>query len=434
MKKNLIYSLVLIIAVGLIACNREEKNLFEQSAAERQQQVAQQIKNQLVGSENGWEMVYFSTEEHTGYAFLMKFAKDGTVLIAAKNDVSCGAHLYKTETSLWDIDCNQADVLTFHTYNNLFHAFSDPMSDGLGYEGDYEFIIMKQRDAQKIRLKGKKSQTNIYLNRLDNSVDWESYFQQVDNFNWTTLCGNNKSEYIYQGGDSILEITYQGGRFTYKDSVQHVLGTITTPTGLHFYKSTPNNLNVEAVDFVLNEDSSRLVCVQNNAINIAPKYVGIAYYKQLIAQKTRWTVTDDLTSEDVQQSLNTIQTKALGKGANIMRYTFSQMVNRGDTAQILLVDYAVEGKLMQGYLVLDLQEVGDNTFTYSLIEADASILPLAKRIGLNEALGVKELTKVFCDTFTLQTCISKINQAQLLLVSQKTPGKQIHLTANQLAI
>ncbi|MCQ2348555.1 MAG: DUF4302 domain-containing protein [Paludibacteraceae bacterium] len=434
MKKNLIYSLTLIVAIGLMACNREEKNLFEQSAAERQQQVRQQIKDQLVGSDNGWEMLYFSTEEHTGYAFLMKFAKDGTVLVAAKNDVSCGSHLYKTETSLWDIDYTQADVLTFNTYNTLFHAFSDPSSDGLGYEGDYEFVIMKERNDQTIRLKGKKSNTNIHLNRLGSEVDWETYFSQIDHFDWITLCGNSQSEYIYQGGDSVVELTYQDGYFTYKDSMLHALGTITTPTGLHFYKTLPNSMNVDALDFVLNADSSRLICVQNNAINIAPKYFGLDYYKQLIKDKTRWTVTADLSSSDVQQSLKTIQEKAHNKGADIARYTFSQLVNKGDTAQILLVDYTVDGKLMQGYLVLDMQEVAENAFTYSLIEADASIMPLAKRIGLNEALGVKELTKVFCDTYKLQTYITNINQVQLLLVSQKTSGKQIHLTANKLAI
>lgn len=434
MKQNLIYSLTLIIAIGLMACSREEKNLFEQSAAERQQQVRQQVMNQLTGSANGWEMVYFSTEEHTGYAFLMKFAKDGTVLIAAKNDISCGSHLYKTEISLWDIDYTQSDVLTFNTYNTLFHAFSDPMSDGLGYEGDYEFIIMKQRDEQKIRMKGKKSSTNVYLNRLGSEVDWENYFQQVDNFDWSTLCGNSKSEYIYQGGDSVIELTYKNGCFTYKDSMLHVMGTITTPTGLHFYKTLPNNLKTEAVDFVLNADSSRLICVQNNAINIVPKYVGLAYYKHMIAEKTRWTVSADLSSEDMQQALNTLQKKALSKGANISRYSFSQLVNKGDTTQILLVDYSVEGKLMQGYLKLDMQEVAENTFTYSLIEADTSIMPLAKRLGLNEALGIKELTKVFCDTYILQSCITNMNQTQLLLVSQKTPSKQIHVTANKLAI
>lgn len=431
MKKNSIYILILITGLSMIACNREEKNLFGQSAEERLQAISKEVKTILTSSENGWEMIYFPNKERAGYSFLMKFYKDETVTIAAKNDVSCASHLYKTETSMWDIDFTQADVLTFNTYNNLFHAFSNPMSDGLGYEGDYEFVIMSYNENQ-LKLKGKKSDTYIYLHRLDKTVQWEDYFQHIDDYNWVTMCGNSKEEYLYQGGDSVFDFTYNTGRFYYKDSSVHYLGTITTPTGIHFYQSTPNNLGTEAIDFVVNEDSSRLVCVQNNAICIVPKYIGINYFTNKVASnRCRWTLTKALTDAETMGAVDKVNNTALTKGATINRYAFTEVVMRGDTVQALLVDYSVEGKLMQGYLELQRDiDVANNTITYSYLKASESIKPLLNRIGLNESLGAKKLTSIFCDTYTIQSCISNMNQTQLLMVSSSTPGKVLHVTAD----
>lgn len=46
-------------------------------------------------------------------------------------------------------------LLSFDTYNRIFHQFSDPQSDGIGFGGDYEFYVM-EHTSDHIVLKGKR--------------------------------------------------------------------------------------------------------------------------------------------------------------------------------------------------------------------------------------------------------------------------------------
>lgn len=66
-------------------------------------------------------------------------------------------------------------VLSFDTYNEIFHFFSDPAIPGLpglGYEGDYEFIFMGQENNELI-LKGKKTGNTFRMHPLSKNQSWE---------------------------------------------------------------------------------------------------------------------------------------------------------------------------------------------------------------------------------------------------------------------
>ena len=73
-------------------------------------------------------------------------------------------------------------TLTFDTYNDIFHVFSDPSnalqigSDGLGMEGDYEFTVM-EATAEKVILQGKKTGNTIIMTPLNGS--WTEYLNGV---------------------------------------------------------------------------------------------------------------------------------------------------------------------------------------------------------------------------------------------------------------
>ena len=65
------------------------------------------------------------------------------------------------------------------TYNKIFHKFSDPQSDGVGFGGDYEFYIMEHNSSQ-IMLKGKKTNQRIEMRKLSSDISWSEYLSGID--------------------------------------------------------------------------------------------------------------------------------------------------------------------------------------------------------------------------------------------------------------
>lgn len=438
MNKRLIYTM-LLFGVFCTSCSREEANIFDKSAIERQQEIKEMVSRQLVEAPNGWEMVYFPNAESHGYCILMSFNENKVAHIATQNDAQGLGHLYRQDSCLWDIDFTQGVVLTFNSNSGTFHIFSDPQDDGLGFQGDYEFSIMQPITTNRLKLKGKKTGTYIYMNRIGASLRWEDYFRPVDSYDWVTLCGNDNDHFLFVGYDTVIDMTFKQGVFYYKDTAEHYMGTLFTPTGLHFYETMPNKYGTDALDYVLNADSSRLVCTANDKIYIAPQYVGVSYYlNKLDKEKVRWTInyldrdkTDATTRAEIQKIIQT----AAKNGATISRFAFTQLVNQKQVTPILLIDYTIENKLFQGYLPLVFSsDEKAQTITYSLTsDADlTNISPLAKRLDLTEKLGVQRLVKIFCDTYILKSCISNFNQTQLLLVGSN--GKIMQVTADNQAL
>lgn len=171
----------------LPSCKNEVDDLFDQSAAERIEQAMTDYREALCSAENGWEMLYFANGGEQGYNLLCKFNEDGSVKFAAKNEFS-SAGKYAEEVSLFEMIADNGPVLTFNTYNTLFHIFADPNDipstgeddeTGYGHEGDYEFVV-HEATADQILLKGKKYGISIYLRKLPADLAWEDYFIQVE--------------------------------------------------------------------------------------------------------------------------------------------------------------------------------------------------------------------------------------------------------------
>jgi hypothetical protein len=103
-----------------------------------------------------------------GYTFLCTF-KDGQVSLIS--DVETDYYLPGTElTSLYRIISDQGPVLTFDTYNQIFHVFSEPWSDDTdGYAGDYEFVLLKAEN-NIITLRGKKHGGILIMTKLKESA------------------------------------------------------------------------------------------------------------------------------------------------------------------------------------------------------------------------------------------------------------------------
>jgi len=188
-----IFSVTILLAVALAftGCQGEEPDLFEKSAAERLNEIAKDYTAVLAESEAGWIMEYYPTNSNEdptglGYLMLVDFDKNGSVKIGMMNDLTEGA--YEEATSLWEIITDNGPVLSFSTYNEILHFFSDPAiyDQGLGLEGDYEFVMVNvPEDHQTIMLKGKKRGTYVRLTRLPAGTDFQEYLADVRAFQQT---------------------------------------------------------------------------------------------------------------------------------------------------------------------------------------------------------------------------------------------------------
>ena len=196
MKKSLF--ILPLMALAITSCNNTEDLLFDGSAAERLEQGRADAISKLTADGGLWAMEYFANEDEPGYVMLCRFDKNGSVEISANHKWI--DNQFKQERSLWDIVSDNGTVLSFNTYNSLFHIFSDPADitgpyqptnpdlddkpideTGFGHEGDYEFQIMSESDPNTVRLLGKKRNYNIYLRKLADNTDEEEYLTQVSN-------------------------------------------------------------------------------------------------------------------------------------------------------------------------------------------------------------------------------------------------------------
>ena len=174
---KLAYTIIALFTLCITSCS-DEKNIFDSSSDNRMNAMLQQCKEILTGSENGWIFEYYPEDnKYGGFRFYMVFSKQGEVSITAESPIleSPGDQA----TSMYQIKGDMGPILSFDTYNHILHQFSDPNPDGLGYEGDYEFIILNVA-KDKIELKGKKNGTKMQMIPLPNDMTWESYSSKLD--------------------------------------------------------------------------------------------------------------------------------------------------------------------------------------------------------------------------------------------------------------
>lgn len=241
MKK--VFSIIICGAVvaGFTSCKNEEEDIFGESSALRLNHAVATYDDLLTSAENGWVMEYFANEEEQGYPMLVKFDKSGAVTFAAKNHYSSN-DVYATEESLYEVIADNGPVLSFNSYNTLFHIFADPADNpetgtednpidetGVGHEGDYEFVIY-EGDADHFRMKGKKHGLEINMYKLPADQAWDTYYDKLDEIKaqmfskfvptiWMSV--GSERYYITGMSDGLFNFVPEGG--------DPVAQTVTTP-------------------------------------------------------------------------------------------------------------------------------------------------------------------------------------------------------------
>jgi hypothetical protein len=262
------YSLQVVVFAFLLGCINEQENLFPETAAVRLNNAMSEIDKTLTNAPNGWLMQYFATSESPGYSLLIRFSLNGEVVVAAKNELLKST--YVEAKSGYDVIGDNGPVLSFNTFNDVLHLFSNPVNpDGVGLAGDYEFIVSSYSDAL-IMLKGKKSDTEIRMSPLADGVVWEDYFTQLDKMD-RDIFGDNLL-YFISGRDTLLAlngtshiVTIQG---RYASSYADIPFVI-TQHGLRFYEPFVTSSKSEVQWFTLNSEGTKLIADNNTSTYFA---------------------------------------------------------------------------------------------------------------------------------------------------------------------
>ena len=219
------------------ACSPEEDDIFSDSSANRADAAIAADMQVLTGAANGWLMEYYpeASQMYGGYNILLSFSEDGRVTVAG--DIVSDPTA--TATSLFSVKQSAGIVLSFDTYNEIFHFFSNPGNstgggNGYGLEGDYDFLIL-EATPQQVKLKGKKSGSYAVLTPMEG--DWAAYIQEVQAAEATMLA----AQYNITDGTNTAtaSVNYRNMTINYTEGDEALsmpAPFIVTLTGIKFYE------------------------------------------------------------------------------------------------------------------------------------------------------------------------------------------------------
>lgn len=203
MKKQSYICLLAATALSMASCSIENDSVFSESAAQRLNNTEVKYSNLLTSAPYGWAFEYYPTNSTDDGAVLyaVNFKKDGTVIVAGDPSTN---HAIQSETSLWDILTDQGPVLSFSTYNQLIHMWSDPNTDGTGYGGDYEFCFVSDpdEDASKVvMLRGKKRGLKSRLKMIEENMTPAEYLLLCDSMQIAQFPAGQRNYSVLHLGD-----------------------------------------------------------------------------------------------------------------------------------------------------------------------------------------------------------------------------------------
>ena len=221
--------MIALLAATFAACSRDEESLFDKPAAIRAQEAVENAFDVLTSNEVGWEMAYFPNLETSakGYNMVLKFNKNGMVSVTAKNSTTTMNKIMTDTASTWAVKSDYGPILTFDTYNDVFHAWADPQENGAGLLGDYEFLILKAT-PELVLLKGKKHSAYTVMRPMKNT-DMAAYFaacakmqtKLFGNNNIVTLHQGDKKMYLYKGAEGQFQSAAYGSKLIAEAATYH---------------------------------------------------------------------------------------------------------------------------------------------------------------------------------------------------------------------
>ena len=209
-------------------------------------------------------------------------------------------------------------MLTFNSFNSIFHYYSNPdpeltlwSTDGTGYGGDYEFMVLEYDSTENYQLlKGKKRSCYIRMYPLAADEDWEGYFHKLDSmdkflFEEELPLGmyvNAKHLSLYNGPTHEFRVfefgadTLGGGEY---------YGFIITENGIRLHDDKISEQTINRASFNLSEDKSRLVSVLDESIYIEME--GSTAFESSIAHGTIWKADSLSFGNSITDAISTLE-------------------------------------------------------------------------------------------------------------------------------
>lgn len=233
--KKIIYSLLFCTAViGFFTACDDDNEVFDRSAAQRLKDAQEKVLKALQ-NENGWVMQYYSdTASYGGFTLWAKF--DARNVTVAGESAIAGRH--ETVTSQYTMKGDRGPVLSFSTYNKLFHLFSDPQGDGSGMLGDYEFMVLETAEDH-ILMQGKKRGALIRMTPLPEGETYDSYLTKIDQMNDNLLSASTFKWDVF--------LTPEGEQPQVGDTLHVNNSKIRNMKISYYYTLTEENSNIEAL-------------------------------------------------------------------------------------------------------------------------------------------------------------------------------------------
>ena len=253
------------IASTFTACTNEVEDYFDQTAFARLMSTIDHARQVLRSAEYGWEFEYYpgSTLSYGGIVYTVRFDS-----LAAT--VSSSLIADSTVTSYYRLTNDNGPVLTFDTYNELFHYYSTPSSSEYQAKGgEFEFVIDSIAD-DFISLYGKKTHNTMYMRKLKASPnDYAARTIDIYDHFVDSIVGNigtaemqakcnptNRSITVMSGGDTTTV------HYTY------------TNRGIRLYRPLRlGGLSVQTFDF--NTESNLFTCTDPGITDV--QLQGIPY-------------------------------------------------------------------------------------------------------------------------------------------------------------
>ena len=446
-------SLLLVATLAFTGCSREEDDIFGKSAAERLTEIKAIYTDRLTANTDGWALQYYpqSDEEaysvsQRGYLMLAKFKKDHTVDMAmnfwprwyksGNDDLVEYMHTYVSDNnSLWEIITDNGPVLTFNSYNKVIHHFSDPenYSKPEGYKGDYEFVIIDApEDGSYILLKGKKRGTYNLMTPLPAGTDFQTYLDDIENFQETFFVDKNPSEPVILSGGKTFQLKDMSSRYPrlYPEGTDPVIEGknmpyLITKRGNDYYFRFKNTekFGEQTIEqeYIYNANDDKFHGVKNNQNVIVSKYDKMSdFMKEQFDTEHHFKLFKDISKSAMSDKMKNYISDASNamKKRNSSYHIDSLSISKSADGEAQWMFRYQSGKNAKNQPYKYIYQQEGNTITFTYVE------PAESSAGniLNAVPEIKTLiTEVLSQKFIIDKYTTIFDLTKIKLTSESDP-------------
>jgi len=262
--KRIIYNITLaaLAIVGVASCTPMVEDVFDKPSSERIEEYYNEVDQILKAAPEGWRMEYYASTTYGGYNVFCKFEGEQATFASEKVGSTHEAGVDENgklirATSHYKMEQSMGAVISFDSYNPVFHYYAEPKNadygaSGDGMDGDFEFRI-RSASADSVILIGKKHNSIIRMYPIESGTTWEDYYNKVQNTEKTMTA---RTYYLFQNGEDkevTINTSYRRLVFNYinEEGVATSVGApyIVTDKGYKMYKPfTLNDITIEGLE------------------------------------------------------------------------------------------------------------------------------------------------------------------------------------------